>query len=42
MEPYMLAARFRTRRLLTFDERAFRTVTPLQGGRFVLLPGDAA
>jgi len=38
----VLAARFRTRRLLTFDERAFRAVPPLQGGRFVLLPADAA
>lgn len=38
----VLAARFRTRRLLTFDERAFRAVAPLQGGRFTLLPGDAA
>lgn len=37
----VLAARFRTRRLLTFDERAFRAVAPLQGGRFTLLPADA-
>ena len=36
----VLAQRFRTRRLLTFDERAFRTVSPLQGGGFVLLPAD--
>jgi predicted nucleic acid-binding protein len=36
----VLAARFRTRRLLTFDERAFRAVAPLQGGRFTLLPAD--
>ena len=36
----ILAARFRTRRLLTFDERAFRAVAPLQGGRFTLLPAD--
>lgn len=36
----VLAARHRTRRLLTFDERAFRTVTPLQGGHFELLPAD--
>ncbi|HXF56201.1 MAG TPA: PIN domain-containing protein [Actinomycetota bacterium] len=36
----VLAARFRTRRLLTFDERAFRAVAPLQGGRFALLPAD--
>lgn len=38
----VLAARFRTRRLLTFDERAFRAIAPLQGGRFTLLPADAA
>lgn len=34
----VLAARFRTRRVLTFDERHFRAVTPLQGGTFELLP----
>ena len=36
----VLALRFRTRRLLTFDDRAFRTVVPLQGGAFTLLPMD--
>ncbi|HEV8635715.1 MAG TPA: hypothetical protein VG370_15925 [Chloroflexota bacterium] len=36
----VLAQRFRTRRLLTFDERAFRNVAPLQGGAFLLLPAD--
>lgn len=36
----VLAQRFRTRRLLTFDERAFRNVVPLQGGTFTLLPAD--
>ena len=36
----VLAQRFRTRRLLTFDERAFRSVLPLQGGTFALLPAD--
>jgi predicted nucleic acid-binding protein len=36
----ILAHRFRTRRLLTFDERDFRTVTPLSGGSFMLLPRD--
>jgi predicted nucleic acid-binding protein len=36
----VLAQRFRTRRLLTFDERAFRNVQPLQGGTFTLLPTD--
>jgi predicted nucleic acid-binding protein len=33
-----LAARFDTRRVLTFDHRHFRAVTPLQGGAFELLP----
>lgn len=36
----VLARRFRTRRLLSFDERDFRAVTPLQGGSFTLLPTD--
>jgi predicted nucleic acid-binding protein len=34
----LLAARLRTRRVLTFDERRFRAVRPLQGGIFELLP----
>jgi len=37
----LLARRHGTRRLLTFDERAFRTVTSLQGGAFTILPADA-
>jgi predicted nucleic acid-binding protein len=37
----VLAQRYGTRRLLTFDERAFRQVRPLQGGCFVVLPADA-
>jgi uncharacterized protein len=36
----VLAHRYKTQRLLTFDERAFRTVIPLQGGAFTLLPTD--
>ena len=36
----VLAQRFRTRRLVTFDERAFRNVSPLQGRTFTLLPAD--
>lgn len=36
----ILARRHRTRRLVTFDQRAFRTVTPLQGGAFTILPAD--
>jgi predicted nucleic acid-binding protein len=34
----VLADRYKTKRILTFDERAFRTVTPLQGGSFAILP----
>ncbi len=37
----VLARRYRTRRIVTFDERAFRTVTPLQGGSFTVLPADS-
>ena len=37
----VLAKRYATRRILTFDERAFRAVTPLQGGTFTILPADA-
>jgi predicted nucleic acid-binding protein len=36
----VLAQRLNTRRLVTFDDRAFRTVSPLQGGAFELLPSD--
>ncbi len=36
-----LAGRHRTRRVVTFDERAFRAVTPVQGGSFAILPADA-
>jgi predicted nucleic acid-binding protein len=35
------AARRRTTRVLTFDERHFRAVTPLYGDAFTLLPADA-
>lgn len=37
----VLAHRYRTRRILTFDDRAFRAVEPIQGGSFVVLPADA-
>lgn len=37
----VLAERYGTRRLLSFDERHFRAVTPLQGGSFTLLPVDS-
>jgi len=37
----ILAARHRTRRILTFDERHFRAVAPLDGGAFTILPADS-
>lgn len=36
----VLAERYGTRRLFSFDERHFCLVTPLQGGVFSLLPAD--
>ena len=36
----VLAARFNTRRILTFDQRHFRVVEPIQGGTFTILPAD--
>lgn len=36
----VLAARYRTNRILTFDQRHFRQMQPLQGGAFTLLPFD--
>jgi hypothetical protein len=38
----VIASRWRTRRILTLDERAFRAVTPLQGGSFEILPADGS
>jgi uncharacterized protein len=37
----VIARKLATRRILTFDERHFRVVRPLQGGVFTLLPADA-
>lgn len=37
----VLAERYETRRLLSFDERHFRAVAPRQGGSFELLPADS-
>jgi len=37
----VLAARHRTTRILSFDERHLRAVTPLHGDAFTLLPTDA-
>ena len=36
----VLAARYRTTRILTFDQRHFRMMQPIQGGTFTLLPFD--
>lgn len=36
----VLAERYQTTRIVSFDQRHFRTVTPLQGGAFTLLPAD--
>jgi len=38
----VLADRYRSTRILTFDERAFRTLAPAAGGAFTILPADAA
>jgi hypothetical protein len=36
-----IARRYETSRIVSFDERHFRAVTPLQGGAFTILPYDA-
>jgi predicted nucleic acid-binding protein len=36
----LLAHRYDTTRIISFDERHFRAVTPLQGGAFTILPTD--
>ena len=36
-----LADRYHTSRILSFDQRHFRAVTPLGGGAFTILPADA-
>jgi len=36
-----LAAQHMTTRVLTFDLRHFRAMTPLQGGSFTILPADS-
>ena len=38
----VLAAKYRTTRLLTFDERHFRAIPPLHAAAFTLLPADSA
>jgi uncharacterized protein len=37
----VIAKRYQTNRILSFDERHFRAVTPLQGGAFTILPTDS-
>ena len=37
----VLADRFGTHRIVSFDDRHFRAVTPLSGEAFTLLPADA-
>jgi hypothetical protein len=37
----ILAERYETKRLFSFDERHFRAVAPLQGGSFSLHPADS-
>lgn len=37
----VIANRYNTNRILSFDERHFRAVTPLQGGAFTILPADS-
>jgi predicted nucleic acid-binding protein len=36
----ILAHRYETTRIVSFDERHFRAVTPLGGGTFTILPAD--
>jgi predicted nucleic acid-binding protein len=37
----VLAKRYETNRIVSFDERHLRAVTPLQGGAFAILPADS-
>jgi predicted nucleic acid-binding protein len=37
----VLAARYGTTRLLTFDEKHFRAIRPLRGDAFTILPADS-
>ncbi len=36
----LMASRYGTDRILSFDERHFRAITPLGGGAFTILPAD--
>lgn len=37
----IVAGRYRTTRILSFDQRHFRTIAPPQGGAFTILPADS-
>lgn len=37
----VIASRYATKRIVSFDERHFRAVSPLDGGAFTILPADA-
>jgi predicted nucleic acid-binding protein len=37
---FVLAYRFQTHRIMTFDERRFRALRPIDGGSFTLFPAD--
>lgn len=37
----VIADRYKTNRILSFDEPHFRAVIPLQGGAFTILPSDS-
>jgi hypothetical protein len=37
----VIANRYATNRLISFDERHFRAVSPLDGGAFTILPADS-
>ncbi len=37
----VIASHYKTNRIVSFDERRFRVVTPLQGGAFTILPADS-
>ncbi len=36
----VMAKRYGTERIMTFDERRFRAISPLDGGAFTILPAD--
>ena len=38
----ILAGRYRTTRILSFDQRRFRAIAPLRGDAYTILPADGA